>query len=161
MRPDLAEDAAQRNSGSVRDGQLDAFDRRQLCLVPVDGFYEWQKRPAGPKQPYAIVSADGRPFAMAGLWDRWKPEPDARPIHTFAIITAPPNELIAPIHNRMPVILPREAWDCWLGEEDVTADELLALLRPYPAELMDAYPVAARVRNERNNDPDLLERLAV
>jgi len=134
----------------------DAFNRGQRCLVPVDGFYEWQRRPAGPKQPYAIVSADGKPFAMAGLWDRWRPEPDAPPIHTFTIITGPPNELVAPIHNRMPVILPHAAWRRWFGEDDATRDELLALLRPYPAELMRAYPVAARVGNIRNNDPDLL-----
>ncbi|HTT80789.1 MAG TPA: SOS response-associated peptidase [Stellaceae bacterium] len=134
----------------------DAFNRRQRCLVPVDGFYEWQKRPAGPKQPYAIVGAGGEPFAMAGLWDRWRPEPGAQPVHTFTIITGPPNELVAPIHNRMPVILPRATWRQWLGEDDATRDELLALLRPYPAELMRAYPVAARVGNVRNNDPDLL-----
>lgn len=134
----------------------DAFSRGQRCLVPVDGFYEWQKRPAAPKQPYAIISADGTPFAMAGLWERWRPQPDAQPIQTFTIITGPPNELVAPIHNRMPVILPPEAWRRWIGENEATRDELLALLRPYPAELMRAYPVAVRVGNVRNNDPDLL-----
>ena len=88
----------------------DAFKRGQRCIVPVDGFYEWQKRPAG-KQPYAIVGADGKPLALAGLWERWK-EPDSglQPIYTFTIITGPPNEVVAPIHNRMPVILPPAAW---------------------------------------------------
>ena len=78
--------------------------------MPVDGFYEWQKRPAGKKQPYAIVSADGKPFAMAGLWENWKEPQSGETVRTFTIITGPPNELVAPIHNRMPVILPPSHW---------------------------------------------------
>src|SRR5437868_6563105 len=133
----------------------DAFKRGQRCIVPVDGFYEWQKRPAGPKQPFAIAAADGRPLAMAGLWERWKEPTAGETIQTFTIVTGPPNELVAPIHNRMPVILPPEAWRRWLGEEVVDSDELLALLRPYPAELMRAYPVGLAVGNVRNNGPEL------
>src|SRR5690242_4611818 len=77
-------------------------------------------------------------------------------LHSFTVITGPANELVAPIHNRMPVVLPREFWRRWLGEERTETDELQALLRPYPAEAMRAYPVAARVGNVRNNDPELL-----
>ena len=99
-------------------------------------------------------------MALAGLWERWKDPEDGATLHSFTVITGPPNELVAPIHNRMPVILPRRAWRSWLGEERAEADELLALLRPYPAEAMRAYPVAARVGNVRNNDPELLRPAA-
>jgi putative SOS response-associated peptidase YedK len=133
----------------------------RCCLVPVDGFYEWQKRPAGKKQPYAIVSADGKPFAMAGLWENWKEPQSGETVRTFTIITGPPNELVAPIHNRMPVILPSAHWHAWLDEEPVPAEELQALLQPYPAELMRAYPVDVRVGNVRNNDAALIEPVAL
>jgi putative SOS response-associated peptidase YedK len=141
----------------------DAF-RHRRCLVPVDFFYEWQKtgggkQPSG-KQPYAIGLADGAPMALAGLWERWKDPEDGAMLQSFTVITGPPNALVAPIHNRMPIILPRESWRCWLGEERTEAGELLELLRPYPAAAMRAYPVAVRVGNVRNNDPELLEPVA-
>jgi len=94
-------------------------------------------------------------LALAGIWSRSR----AFGV-TAAILTTRPNELVAPIHNRMPVVLPRESWRRWLGEERDEADELLELLRPYPAEAMRAYPVAARVGNVRNNDPELLTPVA-
>ena len=100
-------------------------------------------------------------MAFAGLWERWKDRVAGDVLHTFTIITGPPNELVAPIHNRMPVILPPEAWHRWLGEEEAGADELLALLRPYPAELMRAYPIGQGVGNVRNNDPTLLNPLVL
>jgi putative SOS response-associated peptidase YedK len=78
-------------------------------------------------------------------------------VQTFTILTGPPNELVAPIHNRMPVILPSEAWRVWLGEEPADPEELLDVLRPFPAELMRAYPVGPRVGSVRNNDPALLD----
>jgi len=134
--------------------------RRRRCLVPADFFYEWQKLPAG-KQPYAIGLAEGSPMAFAGLWERWNdPEAGGQPLHTFSIITGPPNELCAPIHNRMPVILPREAWRRWLGEDAADGDDLAALLRPYPAQLMRAYKVRQQVGNVRNNSADLLDPIA-
>ena len=138
----------------------DAFRRGQRCLVPVDGFYEWQKRPGG-KQPYAIVGADGKPLALAGLWERWTEPGSGQAVQTFTILTGPPNELVTPIHNRMPVILPREAWRVWLGEEPAGLEALIDLLRPWPAELMRAYPVGQRVGSVRNNDPALLDPLVV
>ena len=142
----------------------DAF-RRRRCLVPVDFFYEWQKTGGGKqssgKQPYAIGLADGAPMALAGLWERWKDPDDGATLHSFTVITGPPNELVAPIHNRMPVILPRRVLAKLARRGARTeADELLALLRPYPAEAMRAYPVAARVGNVRNNDPELLTPVA-
>jgi putative SOS response-associated peptidase YedK len=141
----------------------DAF-RRRRCLVPVDFFYEWQKAEGGQqrggKQPYAIGLADLSPMALAGLWERWKDPEDGATLHTFTVISGPPNGLVAPIHNRMPVILPREAWRSWLGEDRTGDDGLLGMLLPYPAEAMRAYPVAARVGNVRNNDPELLVPVA-
>jgi putative SOS response-associated peptidase YedK len=136
----------------------DAF-RHRRCLVPVDFFYEWQRTPAG-NQPCAIGLADGSPMALAGLWERWKDAAEGAMLHTFSVITGQPNELIAPIHNRMPVILPRPAWRRWLGEDRAEADELRALLRPYPAEAMRVYPVSPRVGNVRTSGPELLKPAA-
>ena len=85
----------------------DAFSHGQRCIVPVDAFYEWKKTAAG-KQPYAIVNTDGSPFAMAGLWERWKDRASGLTVQTFTIITTVPNELCGAIHDRMPAILPRD-----------------------------------------------------
>ena len=139
----------------------DPFARSQRCIVPVDAFYEWKKIGAA-KQPYAIVGADGLPLALAGLWERWKDRASGDAIQTFTIITTTPNELCAPIHDRMPVILPREKWAAWLGEGGAAADELRwMILRPYPADLMRTYPVGAAVGNVRNNEPALLDEVSV
>src|SRR3954451_5532274 len=116
---------------------------------------------ASSMQPYAMVSAGGKSFAMAGLWENWKEPQSGETVRTFTIITGPPNELVAPIHNRMPVILPSAHWRAWLGEEPAPAEELQALLQPYPADLMRAYPVDMRVGNVRNNDAALIEPVAL
>jgi putative SOS response-associated peptidase YedK len=132
----------------------DAFPRRR-CLVPADGFYEWQK--IGKRNmPYAIVPADGV-FAFAGLWERWRTPGDGSILRSFTVVTDGPNELCRPIHERMPVILAKADWPVWLGEEEASLDELRALLRPYRAALMRAYPVGPAVGNHRNDGPDLLE----
>jgi putative SOS response-associated peptidase YedK len=136
----------------------DAFQRRR-CLVPADGFYEWQKH-GGKTQPYAIVPEDGAIFAFAGLWERWKNPADGSILRSFAIVTGLPNPLTRPIHERMPVILPQAVWPLWLGETEASPDERLALLSPYPAELMRAYPIGPAVGNVRNDTPDLLDPLA-
>lgn len=141
----------------------DAFERRR-CLIPADGFYEWRKRggPKNPKEkplPYAIVPADGGLFAFAGLWERWKNPADGAVLRSFTIVTGKPNALAAPIHDRMPVILPADAWPVWLGESEASLEELLALLVPYPAELMRVYPVGPAVGNVRNDEPGLLDAL--
>ena len=133
----------------------EAFERRR-CLVPADAFYEWQKR-SGKTQPYAIVPADGGLFAFAGLWERWRSPPDGSVLRSFTIVTGPPNVLCEPIHDRMPVILPKSAWPLWLGEEEAGPAELFALLQPYPAERMRAYPVGPAVGNVKNDEPRLLE----
>src|SRR5712671_355430 len=137
----------------------DAFARGQRCIVPVDAFYEWKKI-GTRKQPYAIVGADGLPLALAGLWERWEDRASSDRVQSFTIITTTPNDLCGAIHDRMPVILPREKWAAWLGEREADADELRwMILRPYPAQLMRAYPVGPRVDNVRNNDAALLEEI--
>lgn len=122
--------------------------RKRRCLVPADGFYEWKKN--GDKIPYRIVLDRGDPFSMAGIWERWNSS-DGEIVHSFSIITTEPNELMAPIHNRMPVILMPDAEKRWLEEADETI--LQGLLRPYPAYLMKAYPVSKLV-NSPNNDTE-------
>ncbi len=126
----------------------DAF-RLRRCLVPADGFYEWARTPRG-KQPHYLRMTDGRPFAMAGLWDRWH-APDG-PIESCTIITTGPNDLVRPLHDRMPVILAPEDYEQWLDPEGNTA-ELAALLRPYPAGAMRAYPVSRFVNDPKHEGP--------
>ena len=130
--------------------------KRRRCLVPADAFYEWQRQNARTKQPYAIALKSGEPYAMAGLWERWQPREGAA-LETFTILTTVPNELMAPIHDRMPAILAVRDYPRWLSPGD-PARPPLDLLRPFPAEEMLAWPVSARVGNVRNNDPRLLDR---
>lgn len=133
----------------------EAFKSRR-CIVPADAFYEWKKLDSGPKpakQPYAIGRADGEPLSFAGLWERWK-QPDGGSLHTFTILTTKPNEAMADIHNRMPVILAPQDFPVWLGE---APGDPAALLKPCPAEWLTMWKVDARVGNVRNNDERLLE----
>ena len=128
--------------------------KKRRCLVLADGFYEWAKTGNG-KQPVRIALKSGDPFAFAGLWETWK-DPDGRLLRTFTIVTTTPNELVAPIHNRMPAVLLPEHEAIWL---DNAADQAiwLDLLRPYPAELMTAYPISTRVNSPANDDPAIVE----
>jgi putative SOS response-associated peptidase YedK len=142
----------------------DAFERRR-CLIPADAFYEWRKRQdsadkKAKPQPYALVPVESGIFAFAGLWERWKHPADGSILRSFTIVTGQPNALAAPIHDRMPVILPPEAWPIWLGETGAPPEELLALLVPYPAERMRVYPIGPAVGNVKNDTPELLDPLA-
>ena len=134
-----------------------AFERRR-CLVPVDSFYEWQKTATG-KQPYAIALADHGIMALAGLWENWH-SPAGEWIRSFAIITTTPNELCAKLHNRMPVVLKRDTWPVWLGEEPTDMPQLKSPLAPYLSEEMICWPISGRVGNVKNNDASLIEPLA-
>ncbi len=128
--------------------------KRRRCLIPISFFYEW-RREGSSKQPYLIRFRDERPFALAGIWDRWDRGEDA--IESCAIITTNANEVVAPIHERMPVILPLEAFELWLGEEEAGKEDLLELLKPYPhPEEMEAYPVSPRLNSPRNEGPQLI-----
>jgi putative SOS response-associated peptidase YedK len=125
---------------------------RQRCLVPADGFFEW-KRTGTAKQPYYLRRGDGGPLAFAGLWDRWRGDAGTE-IDSFTIVTTTPNDLVAPIHNRMPAILLPDRYDMWLDPEHRDVDDLGSLLGPYPAEEMTAYPVSRFVNNPRNEGPE-------
>jgi putative SOS response-associated peptidase YedK len=131
---------------------------RRRCLVPADGFYEWQKFSAKTKQPWAIALKGGGPLAFAGLWDRWK-APDKSVLESFAIITTEANELTAPMHERMPVILEARDYERWLRRDDAGRPPL-DLLRPYGSEGMHAWRVDAAVGNVKNNAPELLKPVA-
>ncbi|MEY2469741.1 MAG: hypothetical protein QOF21_2439 [Actinomycetota bacterium] len=143
--------------------QRPAFTRlleKRRCIVPADGFYEWQKP---NKQPFYIAAADGSPLAFAALWDRWTPpeqrgKDDAEQLRTVTLITGEPNELVGKIHDRMVVCLPRDKWDAWL-DPDVGTDEAAAMLVPMPSDQMRAYPVVKLVSNVKNEGPELLEPL--
>jgi putative SOS response-associated peptidase YedK len=138
----------------------DSFARKR-CLVPVDGFYEWLRTPDGKRQPYYITSADGTPLALAGLWSSWRPPGDDTPtIRTCAIVTTTPNELLAPIHDRMPVIVSRDSWSLWLDTTSDHRGELRGLFEPSPADGLIAYPVRQFVNSVRNNGLELIRPLA-
>ena len=122
--------------------------KQQRCLVLADGFYEW-KREGKTKQPYYIRMKDHRLFAFAGLWERWeKQEPT---METCSLITTGPNALMEPIHHRMPVILATTQYDEWLNTSLRETERLNPLLRPFPPEEMEAYPVSMLVNNPRND----------
>ncbi|GIP35414.1 SOS response-associated peptidase [Paenibacillus sp. J2TS4] len=128
--------------------------QRKRCLIPADGFYEWKKLERG-KQPMRITRKDGGLFAMAGLYDTWI-SPEGGKISTVTIITTPPNELVQPIHNRMPAILTPASEAIWLDRNISDPNLLSNLLVPYPAEEMTAYPVHPRVGQVANDDPECI-----
>ena len=121
------------------------------CLVPADGFYEWQARADGPKQPWLFSEPGGEVFAFAGLWTTWEPGDGVEPLESVTIITTEPNEVVAPVHKRMPVILPAELEERWI-DPDTPADEAVALLGPLSPDLLEAWPVSTRVNSVRNDD---------
>ncbi|HTV13977.1 MAG TPA: SOS response-associated peptidase [Acidobacteriaceae bacterium] len=130
--------------------------KRRRCLVPADGFYEWQKIDAKTKQPYAIALTDGAPLAFAGLWERWVDKVTNQPLETYTIITTEPNELTSTIHNRMPVILAPKDYERWMAPAD-PAQLPVDLLRPYDADKMMTWKVGKDVGNIRNNGPTVCE----
>ncbi len=132
--------------------------RRRRCLVLADGFYEW-RRTGRAKQPYFIHLADHRPFAMAGLWESW--EGADHSIESCTILTTRPNDLLRPIHDRMPVILSPESYDLWLDASAAVGPPLFDALRPYPAEAMAAYPVSTHVNSPSHEDPRCVEPVGV
>ena len=134
-----------------------AYNKRR-CLIPADGFYEWQ-RVGSAKVPHLFSMRDGEPFAFAGLWETWHdPATPAEtdPLRTVTIITGPPNALVAPVHDRMPVILPRERYAEWLSSETPETARA-AMLAPFAADAMRAVPVSSRVGSPRNDDASLIE----
>jgi putative SOS response-associated peptidase YedK len=127
--------------------------RRRRCLVLADGFFEWRKDPGKKvKQPMYIRLHTGEPFAFAGLWEVWN-SADGSQILSCTIITTEPNELVSDIHNRMPVILPREGYSAWLNPNEIQPADLDDLLRPYPSTELAAYPVSTIVNSPGNDSP--------
>jgi putative SOS response-associated peptidase YedK len=138
-----------------------AWKAGQRCLVIADGYYEWRK---ADRQPFAVGLSNRGPMTFAGLWDAWRAG-EGETIKSFAIITTAANDLLAPLHDRMPVLLPPDRWATWLGEhrlgehrlgeQAATGDELKAMLTPYPGAAMTFWPVDRRVGNVRNDTPDI------
>ena len=132
--------------------------RKQRCIIPADGFFEWkivegQKR----KQPMYIHRVDDEPLAFAGLWETWRgPERDDEPLYTCTIITTTANDTMAPVHNRMPVILPPERWAQWLDPDMQDTEELARFLVPAPSSLLTLYPVSTAVNHVSNKGAELI-----
>jgi len=152
-----------RSDGLAEKPSFRAAFRARRCLVPADGFYEWQATAHG-KQPYRIGLKGGTPeafplFAFAGLWERWEKAPDGAPVESSTIVTTDANELLRPIHPRMPVILAAEDYAPWLDPK-TPPEEALSLLKPYLAAAMVAYPVSSRVNSVRFDDAACITPLA-
>lgn len=133
--------------------------RRRRCVIFADGFYEWQKHPDGRKTPLFIHLEDGAPFAFAGLWETWRPADGEDWLRTCTIITTAPNDFMAPIHNRMPVILGQDALDDWLAPGEVDPEALQPLLKPFDRGTLAAYEVSRAVNSPANESPDLVKPL--
>jgi putative SOS response-associated peptidase YedK len=128
--------------------------RRRRCLVPADGFYEWQAE-GRVRQPFLITRRDDAVFAFAGLWERWTPPDRAAPLDSFTIITTTANDFLKPLHERMPVILPPDAYARWL-DPDAEPEQLVELLKPAANDVLRCVPVDARVNSPRADDAELL-----
>jgi putative SOS response-associated peptidase YedK len=136
----------------------EAFKKRR-CIIPADGFYEWQ-RTDGRKQPFFFRMRDERPFGFAGLWERWEGE-GGHVINSCAILTTEANELLRPVHDRMPVILHPDDYEMWLEADARQLDLVKEVLRPYPAEEMMGYPVGTSVNSPRSKGEELIERATI
>ena len=148
------------NARSETAGTKPAFSdamKSRRCLIPADAFYEWEKI-GKTKQPYCFEVNEGKLFAFAGLWDRWK-DASGKTVDTCSILTTTPNALTAPVHDRMPVILNPDGYDLWLdpGMRDVVAAS--ELLKPYDARLMRCYPVSSRINHVANDDEECSARV--
>ena len=115
--------------------------RKRRCLIPADGFYEWKTEPGGKRKTKVLFEmTSGEPFAFAGLWDVWR-DPEGQAIRSCTMITTTPNELVAPVHNRMPAIVRAEEYRKWIGADEIPQDELSTILAPYPEAEMRAAPI--------------------
>lgn len=132
---------------------------KRRCLVPVDSFFEWQRRGGkGPKQPYAIAMRSGEPFGLAGLWEGWRHPESGEVVRTFCVITCPANELVAAVHDRMPAIIRPESYERWLSPEERDPRDLLV---PYDPADMALWPVSRRVNRPENDDAAILEQVSL
>lgn len=129
--------------------------KRRRCLIPADGFYEWKALP-GRKQPFYIRARSGAPFAFAGLWETWT-GPNGEELDTAAIVTTRANRTLSAIHDRMPVVVPPEAFDLWLNCAEVDATTAAALIQPAQEDLFEAYEISTAVNRTANDSPKLME----
>ena len=148
---------ARAETASSKPAYRAAFKRRR-CLIPATGFYEWRKENGG-KQPYIFKRDDGAPFALAGLWEHWTDEESGEVADTFTILTSEPNELVAPVHRRMPVVLRPDAFGFWLDPANEDVDALEEIIDPWSPEGFETYPVSRDLNSPRNDSPDLIEPL--
>lgn len=137
------------------NGMFRGAYKSRRCLVPIDGFFEWKDihGTGKNKQPYAIAMKSGQPFVLAGIWETWRDPVTDEDIRTFCVVTCEPNELMATIHDRMPVILHPEDYDRWISPEPEAAD----LMKPFPAELMTMWKIGSKVGSPRNDSADILD----
>jgi putative SOS response-associated peptidase YedK len=147
---------ARAESVETKPAFRDAWKGGHRCLVVTDGFYEWRK---SDKQPFAICVKDDL-TVMAGLWSVWR-SPTGEKIPTCTIITTDANELVAPLHDRMPVILQEKDWPAWLGEVQASNDDLKGMLRPAPPDQLQVWPVDRRVGNVKNEGAELAQQIAI
>jgi putative SOS response-associated peptidase YedK len=135
-----------------------AFERRR-CIVPADGFYEW-KATGAARQPMFLHRRDGTPLALAGIWEVWRDpdDVDAAPVRTCSIITTTANAVVAPVHDRMPVVLDRVEWSTWLAREIDDVAPLVTMLDPAPDAWLETWPVSPRVNKAEHDDPGLVDR---
>jgi putative SOS response-associated peptidase YedK len=145
---------ARAETAATKPTFADALSRRR-SLIPADGFYEWQVR-GGAKQPWHFRMKDGSPFAFAGIWEFWRSHEGAKPLLTCAMLTVPANEVVDPVHARMPAILRPEDYAAWCDRGRTDAAAALRLVAPYPASEMEAVPVAAYVNDPRHEGADCL-----
>ncbi len=143
-----------RSETIASSGMFRAAFQARRCIVPMDAFYEWDATPTG-KQPYAFARADGAPLALAGLWEGWR-APDGEVRRTFTIATTAANRFMSRIHDRMPVIVEREDWPVWLGEEPGSP---IDLLQPAAENVLRSWPVSQDMNSPRQDRPDLLARI--
>ena len=129
--------------------------KRRRCLIPADGFYEWQASGKGPKRPFYIHARSGKPMAFAGLWETWE-GPNGEEVDTAAIVTTRANRTLSPLHDRMPVIIAPDAFDLWLNCGEVDARTAEALIQPAPDDLLEAWPVSTAVKRTANDNAALI-----
>lgn len=138
-----------RLEGVVEKPSFRAAMKRRRCLIPADGFYEWKKE-GKTKRPFFIRAKNREPFAFAGLWETWT-DRDGGEIETAAIVTCAANETLAPVHDRMPVIVPPEQFDAWLDCDKIDAKQAAALAGPAPENFLEAYEISTRVNSVKND----------
>jgi putative SOS response-associated peptidase YedK len=148
------------NARSETAGEKPSFKnslKRRRCLILADGFYEWSKSKSGKgKTPYYFTLKDQNPFAFAGLWEIWQ-SPDGDEIRSATILTTSPNEVVKPIHDRMPVILGSDSYHTWLDPMERKPEAFSAFFKPFPADLMQTYPVSTFVNSPQNNSPQCIQ----